>query len=119
MKKLFFKRRFVLMPFLAAAFLALVSFAIMELWNNLMPDIFHLGIITYWQALGLFILSKLLFGFGGRGRFGGSWGKGRMQERFAQMSNEEREAFKTRMKGRCGPGWRNFYDPAPHEQPTP
>jgi hypothetical protein len=118
MKKLFFKRRFVFMPFAAAAFLALVSFAVMQLWNNLMPDLFHLGTITFWQALGLFVLSKLIFGFGGRGRFGGPWGRARMQERFAQMSDEEREAFKARMKGRCGRGWRDFTEPSTEQQPT-
>ena len=108
------------MPFLAAAFLALVSFAIMQLVNNLMPDLFHLGIISFWQALGLFVLSKLLFGFGGRGRFGGGapWNRARMQERFAQMSDEEREAFKARMKGRCGRGWRDSTEPEVKQQPT-
>jgi hypothetical protein len=35
---------------------------IMWLWNGLMPAIFHLGIITYWQAVGLAILGRLLFG---------------------------------------------------------
>jgi hypothetical protein len=35
---------------------------IMWLWNWLMPVIFHLGLITYWQALGLAILGRLLFG---------------------------------------------------------
>ncbi|WP_462266729.1 hypothetical protein [Mucilaginibacter sp.] len=121
MKKLFFKRRFVFMPFIAVAFAALISFAVMQLWNGLMPDIFHLGTITYWQALGLLALSKLLFGFGGRGRFGGGapWGRARMQERFAHLSDEEREAFKARMKGRCGRGWRDFTEPASEKQPTP
>jgi len=35
---------------------------IMWLWNGLMPPIFHLGVITYWQAIGLAILARLLFG---------------------------------------------------------
>jgi len=47
------------------------------LWNGLMPVIFHLGLITYWQAIGLAILARLLFGgmhhggrhHGGRGHF--------------------------------------------------
>lgn len=35
---------------------------IMLLWNWLMPEIFGLGEITYWQGFGLFILGRLLFG---------------------------------------------------------
>jgi hypothetical protein len=40
------------------------GFAIMLLWNWLMPQIFGLGEITYWQAVGIFILARLIFGFG-------------------------------------------------------
>ncbi len=37
------------------------------IWNSLMPAIFGLGQITYWQAFGIILLSKLLFGgFGSR-----------------------------------------------------
>lgn len=44
----------------------LMGYVIMSLWNWLMPDIFGLTTITYWQAVGLFILAKFLFGgFGG------------------------------------------------------
>ena len=44
------------------AFAALFGAVVMWLWNCLMPAIFHLGIITYWQAVGLAILGRLLFG---------------------------------------------------------
>ncbi|MCK0136090.1 hypothetical protein [Arenibacter sp. S6351L] len=40
----------------------LFGFALMWLWNWLMPDIFGLTTITYWQAVGLFILLKILLG---------------------------------------------------------
>lgn len=40
----------------------LVAFPIMLLWNWLMPTIFHLPEITFWQALGLYLLAKGLFG---------------------------------------------------------
>lgn len=40
----------------------LFGFIIMWLWNWLMPDIFGLTTLTYWQAVGLFILFKLLLG---------------------------------------------------------
>jgi hypothetical protein len=40
------------------------SFALMLLWNWLMPTIFGLTTICFWQALGLLALSKILFGRG-------------------------------------------------------
>jgi hypothetical protein len=46
--------------FTALAFL--FGAVVMWLWNWLMPVIFHLGVITYWQAVGLAILGRLLFG---------------------------------------------------------
>ncbi len=42
-------------------FLALIPWVTLLLWNWLMPDIFGLTEISYWQALGLLILSKILF----------------------------------------------------------
>ena len=44
------------------AFAFLFGAVVMWLWNGLMPVIFHLGVITYWQAVGLAILGRLLFG---------------------------------------------------------
>jgi len=44
------------------ALLFLFGAIIMWLWNGLMPVVFHLGVITYWQAVGLAILARLLFG---------------------------------------------------------
>jgi hypothetical protein len=45
----------------------LFGYIIMWLWNALMPGLFDLPTLTYWQAVGLFILAKILFGFGGGG----------------------------------------------------
>lgn len=39
-----------------------LGFIVMWLWNSLMPDIFNLKTITYWQAIGLFVLIKILVG---------------------------------------------------------
>ena len=44
------------------AFAFLFGAVLMWLWNWLMPAIFHLGVITYWQAIGLAVLGRLLFG---------------------------------------------------------
>ncbi len=62
----------VVMGVVGAALFALVfGWLVMILWNWLMPAIFHLGLITYWQAFGIVILSKLIFGAAGGGRHGG------------------------------------------------
>ena len=73
------------------------------LWNWLVPILFAGPIITYWQALGLLVLTKILF-FGIRGRHAcqGSdstqppW-KNRFYEKMSSLSPEEREAFKKKM----------------------
>jgi len=81
----------------AAAF----SFFVMELWNVLMPSIFGMRAISFWQALGLLVLSKILFGgfrpYGG----GGMHWRRRMIERWEQMTPEEREKFKQGMRRGC------------------
>jgi len=46
----------------AIAFALLFGYVIMWLWNWLMPDIFGLTTITYWQAVGILVLGKLIFG---------------------------------------------------------
>jgi hypothetical protein len=92
------KRPIRIAKFIVFGALALVifTFVVMNLWNWLMPTIFSLHAITFWQALGLLVLSKILFG-GFRGRHGGArhWtGRG--------MTPEEREKFKEAMRARCG-----------------
>lgn len=46
----------------AVAFALVFGIVVKLLWNWLMPAIFGLGEISYWQAFGLVILAKLLFG---------------------------------------------------------
>ena len=38
-----------------------LGFPVMWLWNWLMPAIFGLPVITFWQAFGLLVLSHILF----------------------------------------------------------
>lgn len=86
--------------------LALFGLIVMKLWNWLTPALFGLHEITYWQAVGVLILSKILFGGfrGGHGRHGeGKWRQRRMLQRWAQMTPEEREKFRAEMRG-CGFG---------------
>lgn len=82
--------------------LPLFGFVIMWLWNWLVPPIFGWHVINFWQALGLFLLSKLLFG-SMHGNHGPNrrW-RHRMMERWEKMTPEEREKFRQSMGGRCG-----------------
>ena len=81
------------------------SAAVMGLWNAILPQVLGVKTISFVQALGILILSKILFG-GFRG--GGGWAahkRGRwmeMQEKMAAMTPEEREKFKSEWKSRCG-----------------
>ncbi len=85
------------------AFVLLFGFGIMYLWNWLVPVLFHGPIITFWQALGLFLLSKILFG-GFGGKHGGNrhmdW-RNKMKEKMSGMTEEEKEEFKKRFKDKC------------------
>lgn len=52
----------------AAVFGLVFGYFVMILWNWLMPAIFGITTITYWQAFGIVILAKLIFGTIGRGK---------------------------------------------------
>jgi membrane protein implicated in regulation of membrane protease activity len=81
--------------------LAAVGAAVMLLWNALVPALFHGPTLQYWQALGLLILSRLLFG-GLRGGWHGHWRQRMWRERWEQMTPEERARLRERFLSRCG-----------------
>jgi hypothetical protein len=87
----------------AALFVIVLSFIVMRLWNWLLPTVIGFHPITFWQAVGILILSKILFG-GFRGRPGRHfYWRHRMMERWEQMTPEEREKFRQSIRGSCGP----------------
>jgi hypothetical protein len=94
---------FVLPAFLVV--LALLVWAVQSLWNGLMPAIFGLRAIGYWQALGLMVLSWILFGGlrGSRHSGGGRWRR-EMWERWERMTPEEREQLRKGLHGRWAAG---------------
>jgi hypothetical protein len=103
MKRYRLLRALKIAVFVPAA-VAVISFAVMSLWNILMPTIFAVRAISFWQALGLLVLSKLLFGsFRPRTGVGSHWRR-RMMDRWEHMTPEEREKFKLGMRGGCGYG---------------
>jgi hypothetical protein len=87
----------------APLFIAVLGYVVMSLWNWLTPALFGWHLITFWQAVGLLLLSRILFGGfrGGPGRH--MYWRRRMKERWERMTPEEREKFREGMRGRCGP----------------
>ncbi len=63
--------------------------------------------ISFLQALGILVLSKILFGgFGGHSRWiGGQAWKEKMKQRWDKMTPDERDKFKAEWKNRCGGKW--------------
>ncbi|MGK6351317.1 hypothetical protein [Parapedobacter sp. DT-150] len=111
MKTLFRSRmRFVLIPIIGLAFLFLVGYAVMMLWNYTLPALLGVSAITLWQAMALFFLCKILFGFsgGGPGKGRGAWKRRAMHRKFdrmsesdrAQMSEADKAQFKAYMRSR-------------------
>ena len=82
---------------IAAVAIPLFGWVVMSLWNLLMPAVFSLEPIGFWQALGLFLLSRILFGgFGGDG--GRRHRMHHLRERWELMTPEERERFRAGME---------------------
>jgi len=76
--------------------IAIFSVVVMLLWNQLLPSIFGIVAINFWQALGILILSKILFGGFGFGRHNFRHNhehRNRIRDRWMKMSEEERKEF--------------------------
>ena len=88
--------------FVLMATAGVIAFVIivMLLWNALMPVLFHLPVITFWQALGLLVLSKILFS-SWRGGPRPHW-RNKARQKWMDMTPEERERFKEEWGRRCG-----------------
>jgi Ca2+/H+ antiporter, TMEM165/GDT1 family len=89
---------------------------VLHLWNWLLPTLFGWRQITFWQAIGLLALCRILFGgWGGHGSHRPNIRRRmneRMNERWERMTPEEREKFRQSFRGRCSP-----FEP-PNAKPT-
>ncbi len=74
---------------------------VMHLWNWLLPTLFGWRPITFWQAIGLLALCRILFGGWSGGGHRSKSGR-RMAERWERMTPEEREKFRQSMRSRGG-----------------
>jgi Ca2+/H+ antiporter, TMEM165/GDT1 family len=105
MKRFRIKKVLMVLTMVTVALLVF-GLIVMSLWNAILPAVLGVKAISFWQALGILLLSKILFGFGGGGfRRGGQW-RQQMKEKWSTMSEEEREKFKAEWKNRCGMRWR-------------
>jgi hypothetical protein len=105
-------------PIGIALFIWIGGELVMHLWNWLVPTLFGWRQITFWQAVGLLTLCRILVGGHGvrgsnrsymRGRI-----KERMDERWEKMTPEEREKFRQSWRSRCG-----GFEPPPSETKEP
>jgi hypothetical protein len=115
------KRRWVfLAPLAIGAFILFIAIGgevVRLLWNWLLPPLFGWRQITFWQALGILALCRILFGGFGLHGSGRSNVRGRVADRLAErlgdrwdaMTPEERERFRQRLRERCG------FDPSTSE----
>jgi len=87
-----------------ALFIAIGGEIVRLLWNWLLPPLFGWRLITFWQAVGILALCRILFGrIGGRGWHRSSFRR-RMDDRCSHMTPEEREQFRQRVRERWGFG---------------
>ncbi len=105
MNKKFWIKKIVGCIVIALVIATVLGFVVMQRWNHVLTSVVQVPLIDFWQALGLLILSKILFG-GIRGKWGGSgdcrggW-KSEMREKWRNMSAEEREKLKQEWRDRC------------------
>ena len=91
-----------------AVFIGIGGEVVMHLWNWNLPAVFGWRAITFWQALGLFALCRILFGdLGMRARGSHRYNarqliRERMAERWERMTPEERERLRQSWRGRWG-----------------
>jgi Ca2+/H+ antiporter, TMEM165/GDT1 family len=110
-QKSFVFRKVLVFILIAVVAIILFGTIVMWLWNNVLAVVLNIPVITFGQALGILVLSKILFG----GWRGGGWGggrhhwKNRMREKWSAMTPEEREKFKEQWQRRCGP-WRTTFN---------
>ena len=106
MKRFRFKKVILFLLLFAVGVLAFTAI-VMGLWNAILPAVLGVKAITYLQAMGILVLSKILFGgFGGkRGGGPGRHWKNKIEEKMQNMTPEEREKFKDEWRNRCGGRW--------------
>lgn len=88
------KKWFFLIPLGFVLFITVGGVVVMQLWNWLLPALFGWPQVTFWQALGILALSRILFGgFGFHGSGRSRW-RGHKERHMEHLTDEERERLK-------------------------
>ncbi len=101
-KRKFRPRKVLFFMTMAVLFCMAIGYVVMLLWNWLMPDLFNLKPINWWQAIGLFVLFRILFGGfkgGSRGKY--SQKRKQWQNKWMQMDDTERAQMKEKWRDYC------------------
>lgn len=100
--KKFWITRAIFIPLAIAAGIFIFGSIVMLLWNGILPAVLGVGTITFWQALGILVLSKILFssfrGANWHRHHGHDW-----RNRWIHLSPEEKEKMRAEWKERCRP----------------
>lgn len=101
---------------LGAGAIALFGWIVMSLWNAALVPAVGANIITFWQALGLLVLSRILVGgFAGKSRGRRMRGNWPSREKWMNMTAEEKANFKEQLRQR----WRGCYPDEAGDQTNP
>lgn len=98
--KNFWIKRAIFIPIAVAAGIFVFGSFVMFLWNSILATVLGISMITFWQALGILVLSKILFG-GFRGGHGQSHSGFHHHGKWMHLSPEEKEKMKEEWRNRC------------------
>lgn len=90
------QKHLIFIPLCLVVFLGLFGGLVMMLWNGVVAEVFALPSLSYWQAVGLLLLCKILFGGFASGHHGHGHGhctKNKLRQHWEKMTPEERERF--------------------------
>jgi len=94
--------------------IALFGWVVMALWNAALVPATGAAIITFWQAMGLLVLSRILVGgFGGKG---GAHSGRKWKEKWTSMKPEDKERFPDYCRNRWGKGFKEEEQPSSTQQ---
>lgn len=97
--KKYWIKRAIFFPVIIAAGIFIFGNIVMYLWNAILPEVLGLNIITFWQALGILLLAKILFGGFHGGKHHGRCGY-KMRDKWMHLSEEDKEKLRKEWQNR-------------------
>jgi fatty acid desaturase len=98
-----FRKWMIFAPFVFAGAVLLFGWIVMLLWNAILVPVLQVGVLSFWQGVGLLVLTRILFG--GLGDHDSKKRDGlnsKFKQKWMNMSDEERSKFREEWKKRCG-----------------